>query len=120
MPTGVANTRESIVFSVEVDDAATRAAACLEGCGDAVGVAGHREALSLKKITDCVVSFVLPKGEFGVGPDLGWSERLTALRMALPTWWLTLDNSFLDSEINLSMTPLNSSGLGAAMAILPR
>ena len=76
MAARMANTRQCVVFRIEVDYTAAAAAAvcgaadCFEGGGKAVGVAGYGELLVLEKGADGVVGFVFLVCCFGVGPDL--------------------------------------------------
>lgn len=61
---------QRIVLSVEVDQATSRATACLKGSLDPMSMTSDGEALSFKEITDRVMSLVLFEAEFRVAPDL--------------------------------------------------
>lgn len=70
MAARMADTRQSIIFSIEVDKTTTRAAQGFKRGIKSIGVTGDIESLFFEKITNVIVGVVFLIGCFWVGPDL--------------------------------------------------
>lgn len=64
--TGVANTRQSVIFRIEIDQTPARAAGSLKGGLESVGMASDGKALLLQKGADGIVGLVLLIGSLGI------------------------------------------------------
>ena len=70
MAARMTNSRQSIIFRVEVDQATTTSTPRLEGRIETVSMTGDIKALLFKEVTYGFVGSVLFVGGFGVRPDL--------------------------------------------------
>lgn len=75
MAAGVSDTRERVVFRVEIDQSSARSTDCFEGSIQAISMAGNCEPLLLEEIADGIVGSVFFIGELRVGPNLGQFRR---------------------------------------------
>jgi hypothetical protein len=70
VPTGMADVRQRIVFSVEVNQLAFSATDTFERCIYSVGMPGNCESLAFKEVADGIMGLVLFICQFWIRPNV--------------------------------------------------